>query len=200
MNMHTELERSAPTALVIIDMQKAMQGPGLPARNNPQAEVNIARLLAAWRVAKQPIVHVRHMSRTPGSRFWPGQAGAEFQDVFVPQSGEHVIEKNVPDAFIQSGLERWLHVRGIRKLVVVGVSTNNSVESTARTGGNLGFDLTVVADACFAYEQKDFGGTLRSAEDVHLMALSNLNGEYARVVSLDVGLQLIGDGRSPRSV
>lgn len=170
-----------PTALIIIDMQKGMQSPSLPPRNNPDAEDNIARLHAAWRATGQPVVSVRHISRSPSSVFAPGQDGVEFQTRFLPLAHEHVVEKNVPDAFIHTGLERWLHARGIRRLVIAGVSTNNSVEASARTAGNLGFETVVVADACFTFEKRDFGGTLRSAEEVHRMALANLDGEYATV-------------------
>lgn len=92
-----------------------------------------------------------------------------------------MVEKNVPDAFVASGLERWLHVRGIHDVVIVGVSTNHSVESTARSAGNLGFATTVVADASYAYAQRDYAGVERSAEDVHMMSLANLEGEYAAV-------------------
>ena len=171
----------AMTALLIIDMQQGMLSPTLPPRNNPDAEDNIARLLAAWREAGRPVVLVRHISRSPASVFAPGQRGVEFQERFVPLAHEHVVEKNVPDAFINTGLERWLHARGIRDVVIAGVSTNNSVEATARTAGNLGFAAVVVADACFTFDKEDFGGTLRSAEDVHRMALANLHGEYAEV-------------------
>jgi nicotinamidase-related amidase len=174
-----------PTALIIIDMQKAMRSSTLPPRNNPSAEDNIARLLAAWREAGQPVVNVRHISRSPASLFAPGQSGAEFQERFIPLAHEHVVEKNVTDAFIHTGLERWLHARGIRQVVIAGVSTENSVEASARTSGNLGLSTVVVADACFTFEKRDFGGTLRSAEDVHLMALANLHGEYAHVLSTD---------------
>jgi nicotinamidase-related amidase len=170
-------------ALVIVDMQIGMQSDALPARNNPNAEDQIATLLAAWRGAALPVIHVRHISRTPQSVFAPGQIDAAFQDRFTPRAGEHVVEKNVPDAFIQSGLERWLHVRDIRSLVIVGVSTNHSVESTARTAGNLGFATTVVADATFAFSQRDYAGTERSADDVHLMSLANIAREYASVLT-----------------
>lgn len=174
-----------PAALIIIDMQKGMQFDTLPPRNNPDAEDNIARLHAAWREAQHPIVSVRHISRSPTSVFAPGQSGVEFQQRFQPLAHEHVVEKNVPDAFTHTGLERWLHVRGIRRVVIVGVSTNNSVEATARTSGNLGFDTVVVSDATFAFDKADFGGTLRRAEEVHAMALANLHGEYARVLSTE---------------
>ena len=74
-------------------------------------------------------------------------------------------------------------MRGIDAVVLVGVSTNNSVEATARTAGNLGFDTHVAADATFAFAKVDYSGTPRSADDVHAMALANLQGEYASVAS-----------------
>jgi nicotinamidase-related amidase len=171
------------TALILIDMQNGMQTYRPACRNNPGAEAQMAALLHAWRAASLPVVHVRHISRDPASVFAPGQPGAAFQAAFAPLPLEHIVEKNVPDAFIQSGLERWLHVRAIRDVVIVGVATNNSVESTARSAGNLGLITTVVADATYAYAQADYAGVERSADDVHMMSLANLNGEYARVRS-----------------
>ena len=170
-------------ALIIIDMQKGMANQRAGERNNPGAEEAIARTLAEWRRVGAPVVHVRHISRTPGSLFWPGQPGAEFQDDLRPLENEHIVEKNVPDAFIHTGLERWLHVRGIRTVAILGVSTNNSVEATARSSGNLGFKTLVASDGTFAFAKVDFNGIQRTAEEVHAMALSNLHGEYATVVT-----------------
>jgi nicotinamidase-related amidase len=167
--------------LIIIDMQKGMANPAAGSRNNPQAEDNIARLLQAWRAAAAPVVHVRHISRSPTSLFAPGQSGVEFQDALQPLPHEHVVEKNVPDAFTNTALERWLRVRGLNELVVVGVSTNNSVESSARTAGNLGFATVVVADATYAYAMRDYAGVERSADEVHAMALANLMSDYATI-------------------
>lgn len=168
-------------ALVIIDMQKGMADPALGRRNNLEAELRIQQLLNAWRHAQRPVIHVRHISRSPGSVFWPGQPGCEFQDALQPLAQEHVVEKNVPDAFSATGLERWLHMRSIKQLVIVGVITNNSVEATVRSGGNLGFDVIVAADACFTFDQADLSGRLWPAEDVHALSLSNLAMDYARV-------------------
>jgi nicotinamidase-related amidase len=169
-------------ALIIIDMQRGMSGESAGPRNNSDAEQNMASLLAAWRAARAPIVHVRHISRMPGSLFWPGQPGVEFQPKLAPLDQEHVVEKNVPDAFINTGLERWLHSRGVERLVIVGVSTNCSVESTARTSGNLGFKTFVASDATFAFAKADYNGLHRTAEEVHAMALANLDGEFASVL------------------
>lgn len=178
-------------ALIIIDMQNGINHPKLGRRNNLDAENNIARLLAAWRDAHAPVVHVRHISRSPDSVFWPGQSGAAFQERFMPDADEHVVEKNVPDAFVNTGLERWLHVRGIRQLVIAGVITNNSIESTARSAGNLGFAAFVASDGAFTFDKADHAGTLRSAEDVHAMSLANLDGEYATVAPTEHLLKLL---------
>jgi nicotinamidase-related amidase len=102
-----------------------------------------------------------------------------------------VVEKNVPDALINTGLERWLRVRDVSSVVIVGVSTNNSVEATARTAGNLGFQTCVVSDATFAFAKVDFDGRARTAEEVHAMALANLQGEYASVVNAREALYLL---------
>ncbi|HTV77639.1 MAG TPA: cysteine hydrolase family protein [Steroidobacteraceae bacterium] len=176
-------------ALIIIDMQRGITSAAAGPRNNPQAEQNIASLLAAWRRRDAPVVHVRHMSRAPGSLFWPGQPGAEFLEALAPLPHEHVVEKNVPDAFIHSALERWLRVRNVEAIVIVGVSTNNSVESTARTAGNLGFRTQVVSDATYTFDKVDHAGTPRSAAEVHAMALANLDGEYAQIVTTEALLQ-----------
>lgn len=177
--------------LVIIDMQNCMADPAAGTRNNPQAEERIAELLAAWRAQDAPVVHVRHVSRSAQSMFAPGQPGAAFQARFMPLPREHVVEKNVPDAFVHTGLERWLHVRGITQLVLLGVSTNHSVESSARSAGNLGFQTRVVADATFAFAQRDYAGTARSADEVHAMSLANLNGEYAQIVTSAEAISLL---------
>ena len=169
-------------ALLIIDMQQGMNHPRLGRRNNPHAELQMQHLLHAWRRSQRPIVHVRHMSRSPDSVFWPGQPGCEFQPALCPLAHEQVLEKNVPDAFTATGLERWLHVRSIKQLVIVGVITNNSVEATARSGGNLGFEVIVAADACYTFDQTDLAGRLWPAEDVHALSLSNLAMDYARVI------------------
>ena len=178
------MKTSVP-ALVIIDMQKGMAEASAGLRNNPDAELNIATLLAAWRKIGATVVHVRHVSRDEGSPFWPDQPGAEFQELLAPLPDEHVVEKNVPDALIKTGLERWLCTRAITKLVIVGVSTNNSVEATARTAGNLGFETQVVADATFAFDKVDYSGIRRTAEEVHAMALANLDREYATITSTE---------------
>ncbi|RON73105.1 cysteine hydrolase [Pseudomonas fluorescens] len=176
------MELQSNAALIIIDQQKGILHPRLGRRNNPQAEERMLELLALWRLRGRPVIHVQHLSRSPDSVFWPEQEGVEFQPRFMPQDGEWLIQKQVPDAFCASGLEAQLREAGIGQLIIVGVATNNSVESTARTAGNLGFDTWVAEDACYTFDKADYFGTPRTAEEVHGMSLGNLHGEYATVV------------------
>ena len=46
-------------ALIVIDVQQGFLDPRWGRRNNPQAEQNIAALLAAWRQAGRSITHAR---------------------------------------------------------------------------------------------------------------------------------------------
>ena len=177
------MELQSNAALIIIDQQKGILHPRLGRRNNPQAEERMLELLALWRRGGRPVIHVQHLSRSPDSVFWPEQDGVEFQERFVPRDGEWLVQKQVPDAFCASGLEAQLREAGIGQLIIVGVATNNSVESTARTAGNLGFDTWVAEDACYTFDKADYFGTPRTAEEVHGMSLGNLHGEYATVVS-----------------
>jgi nicotinamidase-related amidase len=177
------MELKDNAALIIIDQQKGILEPRLGRRNNLQAEARMLDLLEFWRHTARPVMHVQHLSRSADSVFWPGQSGVEFQPAFEPLSGERLIRKQVPDAFCGTGLESLLREAGIEQLVIVGVATNNSVESTARTAGNLGFDAWVVEDACFTFDKADYFGVVRCAEDVHAMSLGNVQGEYATVIS-----------------
>lgn len=171
-------------ALLIIDVQKAIDDPSWGSdRNNPEAEANMARLLAHWRERGWPVIHVRHMSREPRSTYRPGQPGNEFKDEVKPLAGETIIEKSTNSAFIGTRLAEVLE--GIATLVITGVITNNSVEATARMAGNLGYDTIVVSDATATFGRRDFAGRWRSADEVHDLSLANLDGEYASVLTTD---------------
>lgn len=168
-------------ALLIIDQQKGIDHPKLGKRNNPQAEDVMHTILSLWRTKCWPVFHIQHRSKDPESVFWPEQDGFELKDGFLPKEGEYLIEKSVPCAFTNNVLEGKLRDLAITDILIVGVATHNSVESTARTGGNLGFSVTVIEDACYTFGKTDFDGNPKTAQDVHAMSLANLHGEYATV-------------------
>lgn len=169
------------TALVIIDMQQAIDHPSWGVRNNPDAERNIAALLQVWRATGRPIYHIRHDSVEAASYFRPELPTHAFKPETAPLPGETVIGKKTNSAFIGTDLESRLHAAGQNTLVITGVITNNSVEATVRMAGNLGFDTYLVEDAAFTFGREDWNGLFRTAEEVHAMSLANLHGEYCTV-------------------
>jgi nicotinamidase-related amidase len=170
-------------ALIVIDLQKAIDQPSWGERNNPEAQKNVAALLQAWRRTGRPVYHIRHDSIEPDSQYRPGQPGHEFKPETQPAAGEAVIGKKTNSAFIGTDLEARLRAANQTVLVVTGVITNNSVEATVRMAGNLGFDTYLVEDAAFTFGRNDWRGVWRTADEVHAMSLANLDGEYCGVVS-----------------
>jgi nicotinamidase-related amidase len=178
-------------ALILIDLQNAIDHPSWGERNNPHAEENVRALLEAWRSTGRPIYHIRHDSIEPASHYRPGQSGNEFKPGARPLTGETVIPKRTNSAFIGTDLEARLRGTGHSTLVIAGVITNNSVEATVRMAGNLGFDTFLVEDATFTFGRKDWNGTWRAASEVHAMSLANLDGEYCTVVKTRAVLEAL---------
>ena len=58
------------------------------------------------------------------------------------------------------------------------------VEAAARAATDLGFDVTVIAEAC-ATRPLTYGGRTAPAEMVHTTALAAINGSYGRVLSIE---------------
>ena len=174
--------------LLVIDVQAGMDDPRRPPRNNPAAEANIARLLAAWRAAGRRCVHVRHDAPDPTSLFAPGQPGNAIKESVAPLPGEWLIVKHVNSAFIGTDLEARLRGAGVNTLVITGLVANYCVESTARMAGNLGFDTYVVGDATAAYDRPGPDGVLHAAADIHAMTLMNLHEEFATIITTDAML------------
>lgn len=171
---------SAP-ALLVVDVQQGLDDARWGARNNPDCERNIAALLAAWRAAGRPVIHVQHMSLRPTSPLRPGLPGNAIKPEAAPVAGEPLFQKHANSAFVGTELEAHLREHGIGALVVVGITTDHCVSSTVRTAGNLGFDVTVVSDATATFERTGPDGRHYDADTMHGAELASLNDEFATV-------------------
>jgi nicotinamidase-related amidase len=192
--MTNELPKDA--VLLLIDIQNGFDGAYWGPRNNPAAEANAARLLAAWRRAGRPVAHARHDSVNPKSPLFPGQPGNDHKPEVSPAAGEAVFGKNVNSAFIGTALEAWLRENGYSTVVIAGLTTDHCVSTTTRMAANLGFRALVVADATATHDRTGADGTVYPAQTVHDLALASLNGEFAQVVNTDDLLTPL-DAREP---
>lgn len=164
--------------LLVIDVQRAFDDPSCPERNNPDAEARIADLLAAWRAAEAPVLHVRHESARPDGLFRRGTPAYEFQPEAEPLPGEPVVEKTASSAFIGTDLEERLRAAGVETLVIAGLTTDHCCSTTARMAGNLGFETWFVSDATATHARAEF-----DAETMHRTSLASLDGEFCEVLT-----------------
>jgi nicotinamidase-related amidase len=173
----------AERAFLIIDIQNDyFPGGKMELEGADAAASNASRVLGRMREQGVPVIHVRHLSTRPGSTFFiPGTAGAEIHAAVKPQAGEKVIEKNFPNSFRGTELERALKDAGAKELVVAGMMTHMCVDASVRQAADLGYQVTLLGDAC-ATRAQSFGGETVPARQVQAAFLAALNGFYAKVI------------------
>ncbi len=170
-------------ALMIIDVQNAIDHYGEGERTNPELEDNLENMLRVWRSKNLPIIHVRHSSRTPTSSYHRDSGYFSFKDCVTPHDGETIVTKTEHSAFIETELDGLLKQNHISELVVAGVLINNSVDATVRNAVNMGYRVLLPEDLTAAYTLSMLNGKVLSSEDVHQIFLSNLAADYCTATS-----------------
>lgn len=183
------------TGLLLIDVQTGVNvlehwGGPTGRRNNPGAEAEMARLLAAWREQGLPVIYTQHDSREAASPLKLSLPTGAMIDGFEPAPGEIVIRKDVNSAFIGTDIELRMRQHGITRLVIVGFFTNFCVETSTRMAGNMGYDTYLVPDACATTNRVGPDGTDHDPETVHALSVASLHGEFCTALTTDQALAL----------
>ena len=174
------------TALVLIDLQRGIVQPGTEPRPAEQVVAVAKDLAARFRDVGAPVVlvHVgwidgkdqpsakvdKPMLKSPDEL--PEHWHAFVDGLFQP--GDIPILKRHWGAFTGTELDLQLRRRGVDTIVLAGIATNMGVESTARAGWELGYDMVIVEDACAS----------RSAA-MHSFAIEQILPLIARVVKAE---------------
>ncbi|HEX7746737.1 MAG TPA: isochorismatase family protein [Micromonosporaceae bacterium] len=169
--------------LLLIDVQTGFDEPYWGERNNPDAEANIARLVAAWTAAQRPIVRVRHASTQPDSPLRPDAPGYAYKEVVADAAPTLEITKSVHSAFHGSpDLAAWLKSQGAHQLVITGIQTNRCCETTARLAGDLGYDVLFAIDATYTFTERGPDGQVVTADEFARATAANIDGNFGTVV------------------
>jgi nicotinamidase-related amidase len=170
--------------LVIIDIQNDYFPGGRSELVGADAAAErAAEVLAGFRERGEQVVHLQHVWDAPDAEFFaPGTSGVEINDAVAPAGGEPVIQKAFPNGFQQTDLEPRLRDGGADELVLCGMMTSMCVDATVRAAVDLGFECTVVHDAC-ATKDLSFDGRSVAAADVHAAFLAALGDGYAALTS-----------------
>jgi nicotinamidase-related amidase len=154
----------ATTALVLIDLQRGIAAGSTQPYMPAQVIECATRIAKACRTAGVLVVLVRVevgpagvlfpvvTADVPRAPFSVPEGWADIVPELGPESGDVVVTKHQPNAFFGTDLDIQLSRRGIRTILLGGISTNIGVEATARAANERGYNQIFIEDAMAARE------------------------------------------------
>lgn len=169
------------SALIMIDCQNTYRRGIMQLEGVEPAIREAQKLLEMARDLKVPVIHIQHDAGEGSPYDVRADIGMISSEV-SPISGESVITKNYPNAFIQTELDQQLKALGVQNIVLAGFMTHMCINSTAHGGFNLGYAPIVVASATATRALPASDGSVVPAAAVQAAALAATRDLYAVVV------------------
>lgn len=172
------------TALLLIDIQNDYFPKGkYDLVGMTSAAKNAAKISSLFRSKALPIYHVRHEIEEENPPFFErGTIGAQIHESVKPEGDEAVVLKHEANSFIGTHLHDLLKRDEIKHLVVCGAMSHMCIDSTVRGACDLGFECTVIHDACATHDM-EFNSIELPAAQVHAVIMASLDQDFAEMVS-----------------
>lgn len=175
------------SALVIIDVQESFaQMPFWTLDDVPAFHSALLRLEAGCRARGVPVVHIFHVGQ--GGPFTL-ESGFVKPLPWLTGMPDVRFDKHTHNAFTDTGLDLWLRRRGIGKLIITGIRTEQCCETTARVGSDIGYTVDFVSEATLTFPMTHAGsGRTYSTAEIKAHTELVLTGRFARIVDVDACL------------
>ncbi|MES2674091.1 MAG: cysteine hydrolase family protein [Pseudomonadota bacterium] len=174
--------RLSEAVVLVIDMQREYLDGAVPLPDLSAAVAGTAKLIARAQVQNTPVIHVVNQGPKGNLLFnSEGPYYAEISDV-AAHSGESIVVKHLPNAFAGTNLHELIAETHRKQLIIAGCTTHVCVSATARAALDLGYQITVVANATTSRDLWDHKGSRIAAELVKQVALAELRDAFAVVV------------------
>lgn len=173
------------SALLVIDAQDSFKLlPRWNRRNNPRFEENVASLIDAYRVAQLPVIFFLHTDNDEG--FSVNSPQFKLMDFIKPLPGEPVFVKTTRNCFTSTPLQPFLFQKGVRKVAIAGIQTEQCCETTARIAADLGYAVDFVTDATMTFPilNRERPGEELSTNAIVERTEYVLRGRFARIISV----------------
>ena len=170
-------------ALIVIDIQNDyFSGGNMELCNITRVLRNINELIKFSREKGYEIYFIRHISKKIDASFFkPDTYGAQLhKDLDIKDS--LIIEKNYPNSFRDTILKSELEKKRIDELIVCGAMTHMCIDTTIRAGFDLGYEITLVEDACATKDLRYQNRTIKWQE-VHYGFVSALDKTFCKTVT-----------------
>lgn len=170
-------------ALLIIDVQNDYFPNGKCELYQPEPALeNIKELLTYFRENNLPVYYVQHIADKTASFFVPDTDGVNIHNSITPLASEKVIIKHSPNSFFETSLQEELEKESITELVICGMMTHMCIDTTVRAAKELGYNITLISDAC-ATKYLEQNGEKLSAKVVQHVYMASLHPRFANVMT-----------------
>jgi len=175
------------TALLVIDVQDSFKAEARwQRRSNPAFEANVSRLIETFRRAGRPVFFFLHSDGD--EHFETTSPHYRLMDFLSPREGEPVLHKTTRNCFTSTPLLPMLLQRGVRRIVITGIQTEQCCETTARIGADLGFEVDFVTEATLTFPIRktlDITSEELGVEAVVERTEYALRRRFARIATVD---------------
>ena len=112
----------------------------------------------------------------------------------MPIEGEIIITESVNICFIGTSLKELLDEKNCTTVVIIGLTTDHCVSTTARMAANYGYNVLLVSDAMATFNKIGLMNKVYDSELIHQTALACLKDEFATIITSDELFEMLDRG------